>query len=1105
MSQVHQPWQSSGFRQNFGADVDGLVPGGYSVGQNQGRVGPNGANNDMAKWGIFFGVREPTTNNPRPKATFDLPEAYNGENPYLSTIIMNEITQDQQYPTTELLPYKLAEDRMTIQFDEWIFHRHLLDRVPEEMTVKLTTSTKDSRVAYMVRYGLGFLLEHGFFNTIQGIEQYKRNIKQIKYATIETACFNVLWEIMSCERYGSDSFIQTMREQVSVRQLRQVIKEEVHNYARLVKGKNAWASMMTHASKQLQKRGVNGARYVVIAQGGRALVSRLPENSEFLSSGRPTGLRDVIGDSGWNVRESRGFVTGERTEDFDPLIRPKSVGEFVHMGYLDHIRDRGAAFTTESQNVQVYNEDEDDYAIIRFMDALEKTGLWSDKSHTQLSALGRRVFAGQTSYLDWFKRAGVLEDVKDAMARKGLGSFAALKQGATVVNQARAQGAVPNKGVVPVDTEKLAKDVAAAGADFAPLAVAVILRSKGADLETVLNIVNGRVTGFPNSVANAKKADIGNLKLQKKSDAVLKSNDSKLNLRGDQKEGYWFSPIGKDVAQNQYMTQRGGPAGPLWAPFKQDSKVSELKGKKFNNLAELQLAIAGTSSKSGGGSTDALRKLLHKALGYIVTGAKPLGAQGGSVIDQFVARFANQQVGHNQLRKGVHVWSKQVLDFVKKNLKRLDAYDEQVKMVYANYVIRQAAASAQAPSVARTREVKKFFVVCDIALTQLEDVTGAALDSGDDQALARLEEYNSNFSQFISAAQYDAKMISDVVQEIPADVRNNTVPLVQLAARLREGKAVELVINSVKNSNNQVTWSTTIETGYEQSYADLSSGGNQVPAIRERDGGLETEMSKHLIERNPELFWELAKRDIPTGIDIILARPHWTHQMGSAFLCTPGAALGNTWIGHAMFFLGDDPKRAMHNGSFFIYIKALVMHPRNIYYMEDCMPVDYVSGGGVDFWCPKKHQAIYRSGNGTAGDIFALAVPSGFKCKDGMIDLRGHFDPVVVRNARAEEAHYPTCGAYASFWGWSTPPNAQEKRPAYFSKDFYRQLTESYNLLCLRGYSATVDKDGKFTHVVVNKGHWGPNVYPGCGQVRCGREVCFETPTYRQIRTVRVK
>jgi hypothetical protein len=56
----------------------------------------------------------------------------------------------------------------------------------------------------------------------------------------------------------------------------------------------------------------------------------------------------------------------------------------------------------------------------------------------------------------------------------------------------------------------------------------------------------------------------------------------------------------------------------------------------------------------------------------------------------------------------------------------------------------------------------------------------------------------------------------------------------------------------------------------------------------------------------------------------------------------------------------------------------------------------------------------------------------------------------------------------------------------------------SCNTICYRGHRFSYDVTSEqHAAVTVNTGHWGPNVYPGCGRVRAGEMKYFEKVDYK--------
>lgn len=57
----------------------------------------------------------------------------------------------------------------------------------------------------------------------------------------------------------------------------------------------------------------------------------------------------------------------------------------------------------------------------------------------------------------------------------------------------------------------------------------------------------------------------------------------------------------------------------------------------------------------------------------------------------------------------------------------------------------------------------------------------------------------------------------------------------------------------------------------------------------------------------------------------------------------------------------------------------------------------------------------------------------------------------------------------------------------------------SQNTICYRGHQISFDVNTRqHSAITVNTGHWGPDVYPGCGRVRAGESVSLDKKNYTQ-------
>jgi hypothetical protein len=80
---------------------------------------------------------------------------------YLTNILIEMVTEEDQWPTRVALPIRLNEGSMQIVWDELLFHNQLLGPVPEQGVSRLVSQQTSERRDHMVRYGLAFTLEHG--------------------------------------------------------------------------------------------------------------------------------------------------------------------------------------------------------------------------------------------------------------------------------------------------------------------------------------------------------------------------------------------------------------------------------------------------------------------------------------------------------------------------------------------------------------------------------------------------------------------------------------------------------------------------------------------------------------------------------------------------------------------------------------------------------------------------------------------------------------------------------------------------------------------------------------------------------------------------------
>ena len=204
----------------------------------------------------------------------------------------------------------------------------------------------------------------------------------------------------------------------------------------------------------------------------------------------------------------------------------------------------------------------------------------------------------------------------------------------------------------------------------------------------------------------------------------------------------------------------------------------------------------------------------------------------------------------------------------------------------------------------------------------------------------------------------------------------------------------------------------------------------------------------------------------------LLIRPACTYRMGSALLLKAGNTLGHTFHGHHDFQLTDDVIHKVHIGHYTFYSKSIVKNAKQMYIAENVFCTGYVSGEDLTF--------IQSEEDRDDKSIVVLPVPLDFEVPNPLSltgDLTSAMPTIGFDDNGMPAGYVPGAHLMAKHLKFSNSANGG---------DFLTDVNIS-NTVCFEGCSKHYNaNDSKFSNVVINTGHWGPNVYDGCGEVRNG-------------------
>ena len=122
-----------------------------------------------------------------------------------------------------------------------------------------------------------------------------------------------------------------------------------------------------------------------------------------------------------------------------------------------------------------------------------------------------------------------------------------------------------------------------------------------------------------------------------------------------------------------------------------------------------------------------------------------------------------------------------------------------------------------------------------------------------------------------------------------------------------------------------------------------------------------------------------------------------------------------------------------------------------------------------------------------------MIIPAACRVSNPM-SLTGRFER---DNVDQEECHYEGSTWYSSEWQFKDVHDVDDQELIQFD-----QSHRDANSVCWQGHQYSwkqyPDGGGGHTAVTRNSGHWGPNVYPGCGRIRSGEGKVFQDQHYTQ-------
>lgn len=347
-----------------------------SLAPNESRLTSNQDNSANALEPFFgpipAGQRNVDAGDAYPHETYNLPKAYEGRNKYLMATIDFLITENDDWYTRYVLPYQETDD-IHIKWNVWRFNKTLADIEPHQGVPRYVTAESELHSDSLLRRGLAFIIEHGFYQTETGRNHYMMNLRQIVEAIHETCYFGVIHALL----HGKDYYREWQRKYgVKASSLSEIMQREKNNWACVQKKERGLYLLDAECKNMMSYEGVTPNLWIFPSKMS-IYVSMVPSSEvEYFRKG--PGAADNLEKGpdnfqtfrGCKVFETRPFDIDFVGEPVDLLRRNVQIGEYY--------------FWEPGKQIQLFNMATDDFEIF---DSDVTTVLGGDASESKIEGV----------------------------------------------------------------------------------------------------------------------------------------------------------------------------------------------------------------------------------------------------------------------------------------------------------------------------------------------------------------------------------------------------------------------------------------------------------------------------------------------------------------------------------------------------------------------------------------------------------------------------------------------------------------------------------------------------------------------------------------------
>jgi len=999
--------------------------------------------------------------------TYNLPKAYEGKNLHLEDILDFLITRDDDWYTSRVMPWKMT-DQISVTWNIFRFNKTMLDLEPHQGVPRYVTQESESRSDRLVRRGLAFIIEHGFFTTPEGRRAYMYNLEQITSAVHETCFFGVLHALLAGKNHYKEWNRQYGRR---VSRISDLMSIERNRWAICQKTERGLYLLDAEMKDSMKYQNVVPDTWIFPSKMS-IYVSMVPSTEvSYQEVGRSSAVADnndiskapkkLLTFRGCTVHETRPFDMDFSGQPSELLRREQMIGGYNLM--LPFSRPKKCDYTTDARSIYIFNMDLDRFEKIHIEDAIDNCFRF-DKDFMDGDEPVSNVHPAHASIL---YQLGLPSSRETSMKDDPLFCHSSGKTSKDKCDEVcKYLGDLQLSHFRDQDIRDWIDSVICSWRE----------ESGSTDDDGAVNWYKEVCT-----------------QLALPEDGEREEGPDRLDADGD---GFMSRRLGV-TADPDLVAHLNAAWDPLFAAELHNNRIPvnvSLKSKhqlqsRFENefpktwknlmttedmtFARKQ-AVKGAQGLSGERLQSYVKNINDTYAGHLterVLQSRSSFVSGG-LLEQVLTEMQNPTKSSRRTKAQKRVQEfisnfEQTAEYFKRSNPELQDNTHVLREILRNYIQPLAASDA-----AKVEEH------IENAVLKSETVTPEALDDLRDRLSAATERKNmQRISADLEKAAANLNPGDDIASKAPASYRPGS----------EENSAWGIEFKTEVRGKLQEAGTAT----YEMATRLKRAKGMQ-------DGSLQKKLYRAfcatvISDRNLKA---MAQRNIIIPFGFLLCRPFQRYDMCSAILCKAGSKLGNTYMGHNDFQLTDNVINKVHVGHYTCYTKSIIHDERQYQICENVIASGYKGGENTRFYREKGellddiHAEAFRASiicmmipyrtNG-GGDAPAISNP---------LDVTGIFHPTLYQDSdvpegEIEAAHYPGGRFYSEFLELKKLTSYASDATEHFMSPF-----KYLNTVCFQNAQYMYAPESRtFTDRIANTGHW-QNTYNGCGKVRNG-ESCF--------------